>query len=165
MILVSRQPKRLSILPCERYFHDRRLTGLTRCEKNSYPVGENSVSSYHVNRLYCVKALPWSYFPFGGGPRICIGMPFAQLEAKLLLATILQHYTPRTVPGYRLELNPLITLRPKHGMPMILIPTASEGDTKSWEHLLHTSSAGRYEPTERKGCLGALLSLFGATRP
>lgn len=71
-----------------------------------------------------------------------------------------------TTHGYyfrtgRLELNPLITLRPKHGMPMILIPTAAEGSANSWEHLLHTSSTGRHEAAERKGCLGALLSLFG----
>jgi cytochrome P450 len=66
------------------------------------------------------KVPPWSYFPFGGGPRICIGMPFAQLEAKLLLAAILQRYVPQVVPGYKLELQPLITLRPKHGLPVRL---------------------------------------------
>ncbi len=99
------------------------------------------------------KTPPWSYFPFGGGPRICIGMPFAQLEAKLLLATILQRYVPRVVPGYRLELSALITLRPKNGMPVVLASSTAP-DT------VFPALAGRSELSERRGCLGALLSLF-----
>ncbi|GAC1484814.1 MAG: cytochrome P450 [Ktedonobacteraceae bacterium] len=69
----------------------------------------------------------WSYFPFGGGPRMCIGMPFAQLEARLLLASIFQRYTPMIIPGSkRIELDPLITLRPKNGMPMLLQETHAD---------------------------------------
>jgi cytochrome P450 len=57
-----------------------------------------------------------AYFPFGAGPRICIGMPFAQMEARLLLATILQRYVPEVVPGWRVEPLPRVTLRLKHGL-------------------------------------------------
>lgn len=64
-----------------------------------------------------------AYFPFGAGPRICIGMPFAQMETRLLLATILQEYTPRLVPGFQVALQPRVTLRPKYGMRMIVEPT------------------------------------------
>lgn len=64
------------------------------------------------------------YFPFGAGPRICIGMPFAQMEARLLLATILQRYAPQLVPGFQVVLQPRVTLRPKYGMRMILRPVA-----------------------------------------
>ena len=49
-------------------------------------------------------------------------MPFAQLEARLLLATILQRYAPRLVPGHRVVLSPQVTLRPKYGMKVVLEP-------------------------------------------
>ena len=65
---------------------------------------------------------PGAYFPFGGGPRTCIGMPFAQIEARLLLATILQRFTPKLVSGYPVVPRPRVTLKPKYGIAMTLEP-------------------------------------------
>ena len=62
----------------------------------------------------------FSYFPFGGGPRQCIGEGFAWMEGVLLIATIAQRWRLRLVPGHPVELQPLVTLRPKHGMLMTL---------------------------------------------
>ena len=60
----------------------------------------------------------FSYFPFGGGPRVCIGEPFAWMEATLIIAAMAQRWRLRLVPGHPVVLQPLITLRPKHGMMM-----------------------------------------------
>ena len=67
------------------------------------------------------KQLPrFSYFPFGGGIRGCIGEPFAWLEAILLISTICKQWKMTLEPGHKVALKPLITLRPKHGMRMLL---------------------------------------------
>ena len=63
----------------------------------------------------------FSYFPFGGGIRGCIGEPFAWMEGVLIIATIAQKWTMRLVPGQRIKLDPAITLRPKYGIKMKLI--------------------------------------------
>lgn len=58
----------------------------------------------------------FAYFPFGGGPRKCIGEGFAWTEGILLLATLAQRWRVRPVPGHPVETEPMITLRPKHGI-------------------------------------------------
>ena len=63
-----------------------------------------------------------TYFPFGAGFRQCIGESFAWMEGVLLLATIAQRWKLRLVEGHRVEPEPLITLRPKYGMRMIVEP-------------------------------------------
>lgn len=58
----------------------------------------------------------FAYFPFGGGPRVCIGAGFAMMEATLLLASIAQRFRLRLVPEQQIEPLPSITLRPKNGI-------------------------------------------------
>ncbi len=62
----------------------------------------------------------FSYFPFGAGARQCIGESFAWMEAVLILATLGQKWKMSLMPGHRVEPEPLITLRPKYGMKMLL---------------------------------------------
>ena len=62
----------------------------------------------------------FAYFPFGGGPRVCIGAGFSMMEAVLLLATIAQHFRLALVPGQTIEKLPSVTLRPKSGIHVIL---------------------------------------------
>ncbi len=61
---------------------------------------------------------PFAYFPFGGGPRRCIGESFAWMELVLLVATIAQRWRFELVPGHPVATQPLVTLRAKHGMKM-----------------------------------------------
>jgi cytochrome P450 len=60
-----------------------------------------------------------AYLPFGGGPRMCIGEGFASMETRLLLATIARRWRFDLDPSAAVELQPVITLRPRHGMPMV----------------------------------------------
>jgi cytochrome P450 len=61
----------------------------------------------------------FSYFPFGGGARVCIGERFAWMEGVLVMAAIAQKWRFRLEPGQNVEPLPLLTLRVKHGLRMI----------------------------------------------
>lgn len=66
-----------------------------------------------------LEGLPrFAYFPFGGGARVCIGNHFATMEAQLVLGTLLQHVELHVRPGFEVELEPIVTLRPKRNIPV-----------------------------------------------
>jgi len=62
----------------------------------------------------------FAYFPFGGGPRLCIGEQYAWLEGILIISSIAQKWRLRLEPGHPIELQPMLSLRPKYGMRMLL---------------------------------------------
>jgi cytochrome P450 len=67
----------------------------------------------------------FAYVPFAAGPRMCIGAGFAMLEAQIVVAMVMQQFRVELVPGYKLDLEPMITLRPKGGVQMKLRPASS----------------------------------------
>jgi cytochrome P450 len=87
---------------------------------------------YDPDRFADERTWPrFAYFPFGGGPRVCVGNRFAIVETVLVLATILQRFMLDVVPGSRLELAPSVTLRVSRPVPMRVLArddsAASEG--------------------------------------
>ncbi|MGB8582844.1 MAG: cytochrome P450 [Candidatus Sulfotelmatobacter sp.] len=64
----------------------------------------------------------FTYFPFGAGARQCIGESFAWMEGVLILSTLAQKWKLRLARGHGIEPQPLITLRPKYGMLMEVVP-------------------------------------------
>lgn len=64
----------------------------------------------------------YTYLPFGGGARVCIGNAFAMMEAQIVLAKIVQSYRLDLLPNTKLELDPVITLRPRGGLKMRMTP-------------------------------------------
>lgn len=70
-----------------------------------------------------------AYVPFAAGPRQCIGNNFALMEARLILSTLARHVRLNMVEGTRPDPEPLITLRPRHGLPVTLEFRSSPSDT------------------------------------
>ena len=62
------------------------------------------------------KQEPFSYMHFGGGPRLCIGNNFALMEMQIILAMMIKRYKFELIEGQDIDINPLITLRPRNGI-------------------------------------------------
>jgi cytochrome P450 len=62
----------------------------------------------------------FQYIPFGGGPRLCVGMRFATVEALTVLAHWLRRWSFAPTPGREVQLSGMVTLRPAGGLPLIL---------------------------------------------
>jgi cytochrome P450 len=65
-----------------------------------------------------------TFLPFGAGPRLCIGNRLAEMEAQLILATLVPHFAPAHATPRPVGLKPLVTIRPRGGLPMQLRPVA-----------------------------------------
>ncbi len=60
----------------------------------------------------------YAYFPFGGGARLCIGDQFARVEMGLVVTAVYQKYRLKLLPNHPVVADPLVTIRPKHGLIM-----------------------------------------------
>jgi len=65
---------------------------------------------------------PFTYLPFGAGPRGCIGSNYAMLQILMILSILLRRYDFQLSPGQKIEAQPMVILRPKHGIRMTFIP-------------------------------------------
>ena len=97
------------------------LQWLTHRDARFYPEPERFYPErWRDDPIRCGRIPRFAYFPFGGGPRVCIGAGFAMMEVTLLLATIAQSFRLSLLPDTRVTPFFSITLRPKYGLKMRL---------------------------------------------
>lgn len=69
---------------------------------------------------FAARLPKFAYFPFGGGQRMCVGASLAKVEAALILVAIVQRFRLAPKPGWKLQLDPSLVIRPKNGVWMDL---------------------------------------------
>jgi cytochrome P450 len=84
----------------------------------------------------------YAYLPFGGGPRTCVGNHFAMMEAQILLAMIVREQRLELDPSHVIELDPVITLRPKTGIVVRRRPVAEAPSASASGRAPKASSGG-----------------------
>jgi len=87
------------------------------------PASWENPEGFDPERFSCERSKnrdSFTYFPFGGGPRLCLGKRFALMEAELVLAMIAQKWRLDLVPGSEIGIEPTISLRPRRNMMMTL---------------------------------------------
>ncbi len=70
-------------------------------------------------------AAKYAYFPFAGGPRRCVGKHFSMTEMLIALPMLIQNFQLSLIPGHPVEMQPMITLRPRHGLWMLVSDAAA----------------------------------------
>jgi cytochrome P450 len=80
---------------------------------------------FHPARWETLDPTVYEYMPFGAGSHMCIGSTFALMEIKIVLAMLLQHFGFQLAPGTRVERRVTITMSPRYGMPMTVLPPGS----------------------------------------
>jgi cytochrome P450 len=75
---------------------------------------------FNPNRWLAIGVPSFEYIPFGGGPHLCIGGPFAMMETKIVLAMVLQRFRLQLVAGQRIDRSASFILGPRQGMPMVV---------------------------------------------
>ena len=76
---------------------------------------------FRPERFLETKPTPYEFLPFGGGVRRCLGMAFALVEMKIVLAEVLIRVELRAAPGYRVRVvRRSVTLAPSEGMPVVV---------------------------------------------
>ena len=73
---------------------------------------------FNPERWFSIRPGHYDYVPFSAGPRVCLGISFAQLELKMTIARIIQRFRFTVVPDSKIDVIIQLTLRPKHGIPM-----------------------------------------------
>jgi len=70
-------------------------------------------------------AAKYAYFPFAGGPRKCVGQLFSMNEMLIALPMLIQNFQLSLIPGHPVEMQPMVTLRPRHGIWMLVADIAA----------------------------------------
>lgn len=115
-----RVPKDATVMLCTYSVHRR----------ESYWKDPESYTPERFSREETEKRPKFAWFPFGGGPRLCLGFKFAEVESLVALSMLYQRYDMHLIPGQSVAPEPIITLRPDRPVWFRVVPRGQKPDIK-----------------------------------